>query len=252
VYPYLVAANPLSADLPAWASDGGREAMLARLQDPVQRQRIEQEIQASWAPDEPDRITIGGSVTGKLAAFKGKTLTAVARELQLRPSAALVELLVRDRANVMAFREFGSEEDLVLALVQPWTAMGTDWGAPAVDGPLATGWPHPRAFGTTARILGRYVREQRLLSLEEAVRKMTSLPAQRLDVPDLGIIRPGALADLVVLDPERVIDTATFERPFAYPTGFDMVIVGGQIVLEHGVRTDARPGGPLLRPSSEQ
>ena len=252
VYPYLVAANPLSADLPAWASDGGREAMLARLRDPVQRQRVEQEIQASWDPDEPDRITIGGSATGQLDKFKGKTLAVVARELQLPPSSALVELLVRDRANVMAFREFGSEDDLVLALVQPWTAMGTDWGAPAVDGPLATSWPHPRAFGTTARILGRYVREQRLLSLEEAVRKMTSLPAQRLDLPDLGVVRPGALADLVVLDPARVIDTATFEQPFSYPTGFDLVVVGGQIVLDHGVRTDARPGGPLLRPGTHE
>ena len=250
VYPYLVAANPLAADVPAWASDGGREAMLARLRDPVQRQRVEQEIQASWDPDEPDRITIGGSATGQLDKFKGKTLAVVARELQLPPSSALVELLVRDRANVMAFREFGSEDDLVLALVQPWTAMGTDWGAPAIDGPLATGWPHPRAFGTTARILGKHVREQRLLSLEEAVRKMTSLPAQRLDLPDLGVVRPGALADLVVLDPERVIDTATFERPSSYPTGFDLVIVGGEIVLDHGVRTDARPGGPQLRPGT--
>ena len=226
--------------------------MLARLRDPVQRQRVEQEIQASWAPDEPDRITIGGSPTGQIDQFKGKTLSTVARELQLPPSAALVELLVRDRANAMAFREFGSEDDLVLALVQPWTAMGTDWGAPAVDGPLATSWPHPRAFGTTARILGRYVREQRLLSLEEAVRKMTSLPAQRLDLPDLGVVRPGALADLVVLDPARVIDTATFEQPFSYPTGFDLVVVGGQIVLDHGVRTDARPGGPLLRPGTHE
>ena len=250
VYPYLVAANPLAADVPAWASDGGREAMLARLRDPVQRQRVEQEIQASWDPDEPDRITIGGSATGQLDKFKGKTLAVVARELQLPPSSALVELLVRDRANVMAFREFGSEDDLVLALVQPWTAMGTDWGAPAIDGPLATGWPHPRAFGTTARILGKHVREQRLLSLEEAVRKMTSLPAQRLDLPDLGVVRPGALADLVVLDRERVIDTATFERPSSYPTGFDLVIVGGEIVLDHGVRTDARPGGPQLRPGT--
>ena len=250
VYPYLVAANPLAADVPAWASDGGREAMLARLRDPVQRQRVEQEIQASWDPDEPDRITFGGSATGQLDKFKGKTLAVVARELQLPPSSALVELLVRDRANVMAFREFGSEDDLVLALVQPWTAMGTDWGAPAIDGPLATGWPHPRAFGTTARILGKHVREQRLLSLEEAVRKMTSLPAQRLDLPDLGVVRPGALADLVVLDPERVIDTATFERPSSYPTGFDLVIVGGEIVLDHGVRTDARPGGPQLRPGT--
>jgi N-acyl-D-amino-acid deacylase len=94
------------------------------------------------------------------------------------------------------------------------------------------------------------VRDQHLLTLEEAVRKMTSLPAQRLGVPDLGVVRPGALADLVVIDPERVIDTATFERPFSYPTGFDVVIVGGQVVLDHGVRTDARPGGPLLRPGT--
>jgi dihydroorotase/N-acyl-D-amino-acid deacylase len=250
VYPYLVAANPLSTDVPAWASDGGREAMLARLRDPVQRRRVEQEIPDGWVPGEPDRITIAGSGTGQVDQFKCKTLSAVARELGLSPSAALVELVVRDRANVMAFREFGSEDDLVLALVQPWTAMGTDWGAPAVDGPLATGLPHPRAFGTTARILGRYVREQHLLTLEEAVRKMTSLPAQRLGVPDLGVVRPGALADLVVIDPDRVIDTATFERPLSYPTGFDVVIVGGQVVLDHGVRTDARPGGPLLRPGT--
>ena len=250
VYPYLVAGNSLASDVPAWASDGGREAMLARLHDPAQRRKVEQEIQAGWAPDEPDRITIGGSAIGRVDEFGGKTLTVVARELGLSAAAALVELVVRSRGNVTAFREFGSEEDLVLALVQPWTSMGTDWGAPAVDGPLAIGRPHPRGFGTTARILGRYVREQRLLSLEEAVRKMTSLPAQRLGMPDLGVVRPGALADLVVLDPERVIDTATFERPFSYPMGFDLVMVDGQIVLDHGVRTEARPGGPLLRPGT--
>ena len=163
--------------------------MLARLRDPVQRHRVEEEIQGAWAPGEPDRITISGSMSGPLKQFSGKTLTVVAGELHLSPAAALVELVLRDR--VQAFREFGSEEDLVLALVQPWIAIGTDSGAPAVDGPLSTGWPHPREFGTTARILGRYVREQQLLTLEEAVRKMTSLPAQRLGVPDLGVIRPG-------------------------------------------------------------
>jgi N-acyl-D-amino-acid deacylase len=248
VYPYLVAGNPLSSDIPAWASDGGREAMLTRLRDPEQRRRVEQEIQDAWAPGESDRITISGSMSGPLRQFSGKTLTAAASELQMSPAAALVELVLRDR--VQAFREFGSEEDLVLALVQPWTAIGTDGGAPAIDGPLSTGWPHPREFGTTARVLGRYVREQHLLTLEEAIRKMTSLPAQRLGLPDLGVVRPGALADLVVLDPARVIDRATFQVPHAYPDGFDVVIVGGQIVLDHGVRTAARPGGPLLRPGA--
>ncbi|HUM10233.1 MAG TPA: D-aminoacylase [Myxococcaceae bacterium] len=246
VYPYLVAANRLSSDLPGWASDGGLEATLSRLRDPVQRRRAEQDIQARWIRGEPERIRIGGSDTGRIDAFTGKTLAAVARELGMTPAAALVEIVLRDRASTSVLREFGSEEDLRLALEQPWTAVGVDAGAGAVDGPLATGFDHPRGFGTTARILGRYVRQQRLLTLEEAVRKMTSLPAHRLGLPDLGVVRPGALADLVVFDPATVIDTATFEVPRAYPLGFDLVVVGGQVVLEHGVRTDARPGGPLL------
>ena len=250
VYPYLVAANPLAADLPAWASDDGIEATLARLRDPQQRRRIEEEIQARWEPGEPERITIAGSFTGQVRAFAGERLDAVARELKMSPAAALVEIVLRDRGNTTALRDFGSEEDLRLALVQRWTAVGLDWGAGAIDGPLATGAAHPRGFGTTARILGRYVREQHVLSLEEAVRKMTSLPARRLGVPDLGVVRPGAVADLVVLDPAGVIDTATFEQPRAYPLGFDLVVVAGQIVLEKGVRTDARPGGPLLHPGA--
>ena len=250
VYPYLVAANRLSSDLPAWASDGGLEAMLSRLRDPVQRRRAEQEIESRWSPGEPERIRFGASNTGQTEAFTGKTLAAVARELGMRPAAALVEIVLRDRANTMALREFGSEEDLRVALVQPWTSIGLDAGAGSVDGPLARGFDHPRGFGTTARILGRYVREQRLLTLEEAVRRMTSLPARRLRIPDLGVVRPGALADLVVLDPAAVIDTATYELPRAYPLGFDLVVVAGQIVLERGVRTDARPGGPLLRPGA--
>ena len=250
VYPYLVAQNPLKSDLPAWVTDGGLDATLARLRDPVQRSHAEHDIAASWTPGEPARIRIGGSFTGAIRELRGKTLEAAARELGMPPETALVEILLRDRANTIAFREFGSEDDLRVALVQPWTAIGLDAGAEAIDGPLSIDAVHPRAFGTTARILGRYVRQEHLLTLEEAVRKMTSLPARRLGVTELGVIRPGALADLVVLDPATVIDTATFERPRAYPVGFDVVIAGGQILLEHGVRTDARPGGPLLRPGT--
>jgi len=168
----------------------------------------------------------------------------------MSPASALVEIVLRDHGTTTALRDFGAEEDLRLALVQPWTALGLDWGGSALDGPLSSGAAHPRGFGTTARILGRYVREQRLLTLEEAVRKMTSLAAHRLGVLDLGVVRPGALADLVVLDPATVIDTATHEVPRAYPRGFDLVVVGGQVVLDHGARTNARPGGPLLRPGA--
>ena len=133
VYPYLVAANPLAADLPAWASDDGIEATLARLRDPRQRRRIEEEIQARWEPGEPERITIAGSFTGQVRAFAGKRLDAVARELKMSPAAALVEIVLRDRGNTTALRDFESEEDLRLALVQRWTAVGLDWGAGAID-----------------------------------------------------------------------------------------------------------------------
>ena len=250
VYPYLVAANRLASDLPGWASEGGLEATLARLRDPRQRPRIEHDVESHWQPGEPERITIGASFTGQGSQFAGKTLAAVAKELGTSPAAALVEIVLRDRGNTPALRKFGSEEDFRLALVQPWTAIGLDAGAGAVDGPLATGFEHPRGFGTTAKILGRYVRQEHVLTLEDAIRKMTSLPAHRLRLPDLGVVRPGALADLVVLNPDTVIDTATYEVPRAYPVGFDLVLVGGEIVLDHGVRTEARPGGPLLRPST--
>jgi N-acyl-D-aspartate/D-glutamate deacylase len=142
-----------------------------------------------------------------------------------------------------------SEDDLKLALRQPWVGIGSDGSALATEGPLRSGVPHPRSFGTFPRVLGRYVREEKVIALEEAVRKMTSLPASILGLTDRGTIAPGQQADLVLFDPAVVADRATFENPFQYPVGIDTVIVAGQVVLDEGRHTNARPGKVLRRTS---
>jgi N-acyl-D-aspartate/D-glutamate deacylase len=177
----------------------------------------------------------------------GKRLDAAARELGKSPAEAVLDLVAMDKAKVGVARFGMSEDDVKLALAQPWVAMDTDYGAMGIDGPFAAaGSAHPRAFATTARILGRYARDERLFTVEEAVRKMTSLPARRLGLQDRGLIRVGMKADLAVFDPTGVRDTATFESPMAYPEGIPYVVVNGKLVLDGGKRTRERPGRPLL------
>ena len=147
----------------------------------------------------------------------------------------------------MAQRSGEDWRDVKLALSQPWVALCTDYGAMALDGPLlAEGSAHPRAFASTARLLGHYARDEHLFSVEEAVRKMTSLPARRLGLQDRGLVRVGMKADLVAFDPARISDTASFEKPMQYPEGIAHVVVNGKLVLDGGERTGARPGRPLL------
>ena len=145
-----------------------------------------------------------------------------------------------------------SEDDVKLAMRQPWIGVGSDGSALAIEGPLRAGVPHPRNFGTFPRVLGKYVREEQVISLEEAIRKMTSLPAATLGLADRGSIAPGKWADLVIFDPATVADRATFEEPFQYPVGIDMVIVNGQVVLEDGQHTNERPGKVLRRSTTDQ
>ena len=142
------------------------------------------------------------------------------------------------------------EADLALAMKQPWVAVGSDGSALSIEGPLRAGVPHPRNFGTFPRVLGRYVREMKVISLEEAIRKMTSLPASILGLNDRGQIKPGMWADLVMFDPSTVADRATFEDPFQYPVGINTVIVNGTVVLDEGKHTNARPGRVLRRPAA--
>jgi N-acyl-D-aspartate/D-glutamate deacylase len=220
--------------------------MIGRLRDPALRPRIAQAVRDGGFS--PDDILLLSAIEPSVRRFLGKRLSEVARELGKAPEEALMDLVAEDRANVRVARFGMNEDDLQLALRQPYVAFDTDSGAVALDGPLAREGAHPRAYATTARILARYVRDLRLFSLEEAVRKMTSLPARRLGLWDRGLLRPGMYADLVVFDPEQVEDTATFEHPNEYPRGIDLVIVNGRIALEGGKRTSVRAGRPLLRP----
>ena len=243
VYPWIASANALHATIPDWAQEGGVDAMLARIRDPEQRSRMIREIEPDLHAED---IVILSAVTAEVRRFSGKRLDAVARELGKPAAEALVDLVEMDRAKVGVARFGLNEDDVKLALSQPWVAMDTDAGAMAIDGPFAAeGSAHPRAFASTARILGHYARDERLFTMEEAVRKMTSLPARRLGLQDRGLIRVGMKADLVAFDPATVRDTATFEKPMAYPEGIPYVVVNGKIVLDNGQRTRERPGRPL-------
>ncbi len=250
VYPYTAGMNDLTADLPGWAMAGGTAAMLERLRDPAQRQRVEAEVTHAWADAEiPERITVTACLLPEAKAAEGKTLAQLAKERGVTPAAALVDLVLVDRGNTFVVRFFVDESDLRLAMSQPWTSFGTDAAALGVDGAFASDGTHPRAFGTMARVLNKYVREERLFPLEEAVRKMTSLPAARLGLADRGLLRAGLAADVVVFDGEAIADTATYPNPKQYPLGVDLVLVNGQVVLRDGIRTGARPGRPLLHPA---
>jgi len=251
IQPYTTSANGLDSTIPGWAHEGGVDAMIARFHDGKQRQRILRELRqgesgrGGWKRRPPEDILVAGVVNPELERWRGKRLTEVASAMGTTPEEALLDLVEKDRASVMVVRFSMHEDDLQLALQQSWVSIGADSGAITVDGPLVKEWPHPRSYGTMPRILGRYVREVRLFSLEEAVRRMTSLPAQRVGLFDRGLLRPGMMADVVVFDPARIRDRATYEKPHQYSEGIEHVIVNGRLILESGRMTDERPGRAL-------
>jgi N-acyl-D-aspartate/D-glutamate deacylase len=243
IYPYVASFNGLDATIPDWAHDGGVDALVARLKDPAQRERIVKEILAE--PFYPEDIMLVSAVYPAAGQYLGKRLSDAAKEMGKPPAEALLDLVAMDRANVGVARFGMSEEDVRTALQQPWVSLCTDYGALGIDGPLK-GSAHPRAFASMPRVLGHYARDEKLLSLEEAVRKMTSLPARRLGIQDRGLVRVGMKADLVVFDPAAIRDTSTFENSLQYPEGISDVLVNGKPVLLAGKRTRERPGRPLL------
>ena len=243
-YPYVASANKLSSSLPDWANEGGIDATMARIRDPAQRARMVKEIEPDLHPDEI--LLLSAVDPGVRQKFVGKRLDEVARILGKPPAEALVDLVEMDHGNVGVARFGMSEEDVRLALSKPWVALGTDCGGIAIDGPFAQTSAHPRCFGSAPRILGHYARDEKLFPVEEAVRRMTSLPARRLGLPDRGLLKERFKADLVVFDPATVRDTATFEKPQQYPEGIPYVVVNGRLVLDGGKRTKERPGQPLL------
>ena len=256
VYPYTAAATGLTACLPPWVLEGGTERMLARLRDPNVRARLKREIMTDsneWeniylGSGGASGVLIGSVVNRNLENLQGKRISEIAAEQKKDPLDALFDLILADRGQTGAIYFMMSEDDVRAALRAPFTSICTDYDARATDGPLSTTKSHPRAWGTYPRILSRYVRDERLVTLEEAIHKMTGLAAARVRLRDHGLVREGMYADLTIFDPARVQDRATCEVPNQYPVGIPYVIVNGQISVDKGQRTTALAGRVLRGP----
>ncbi len=255
VYPYTRGSNNLASIVPPWAHEGGTPRMLERLKDDKQRPRLKTDIKEGLPGWYNHYTAVGGDWSRMLVAGKGpyEGLT-MDRVIAVRskgkdpapdPLDVLFDLLIDEGGSVPTVYEHHTEKDMRLALSQPWCSIGSDGLAYSVEGPLRRGNPHPRSFGTFPRVLGIYVRDQGVLKLEDAVRKMTSLNAAKLGITDRGLLRAGNYADVVVFDPDKVIDRATYEKPFQYSDGIVHVIVNGKIVLETGKHTGEHPGHAL-------
>jgi dihydroorotase/N-acyl-D-amino-acid deacylase len=247
-YPYTASSSGLTILLPAWSLDGGQPAVVKRLSDPAIRAKIRAAVAENIRTDrgggDPRNVVIASCSWDPSLAGKNLAQITAAHDLQSTiENAAETVLALVEKGGAQAVYHAMSEEDLERILKHPATMVGSDGEIP-IFGKAA---PHPRSYGTFARVLARYVRERKLLTLEEAVRKMTSFPAQRLGILDRGLLRPGLKADVTVFDPAKVRDTATFEQPHQYAEGFALVIVNGKIIYRDGQMTGARPGMVLTR-----
>jgi N-acyl-D-amino-acid deacylase len=258
-YPYLAGATSLDASVPAWAHSGGNDSLIARLRDPAIRARLRAELLAP--PQITDRFyrategpqgVIVFPFEDSLHYLQGKRLSEIAAQRHRDPIETMFDIIAADHARTGAIYFIMSEPDVRAALEHWWVAVNTDASGVAPDGPFGKDGTHPRAYGSFTRILGRYVRDQKLMSLEFAVRKMTSLAAQRVGLADRGLVRPGMYADITVFNPATVIDRATFEKPHQTSVGIEYVFVNGQMVLKKGQMTNARPGRGLRGPGYKQ
>ena len=257
-YAYTAWFNSLSAMVPDWAHDGGTAKLLERLRDPAARRRIRKDMETpgSWVNNSwleisgPEAILIGAVQNPALLGLQGKTLAQVAKQKKADPIDALLDLLIEDQGYT-SVAVFGmAEKDVVLALKQPWVSINNDSQGTAPDGILGQEHPHPRAYGTFPRILRKYVREEKALTLADAIRKFTSLPAQRMRLGDRGVLKAGMWADVVVFDPGQVRDLATFAKPNQLSEGMRWVLVNGVPVIADGKATGSLPGKVLRGPGT--
>jgi len=252
-YAYTAWFNSMSAFIPPWAHDGGDARLVERLKDPAMRQRIRKDLltpstewQNEWQEiPGPESILIGIVQNPKLLPLQGKTLAEVAKIWNKDPIDALFDLLIEDKAftNVAVFGM--SEPDVALVLQQPWVSIDKDSEGTSPEGILGLEHPHPRAYGTFPRILRKYVREEKKLTLEDAIRKFSALPAQRMRLTDRGVLKADMWADVVVFDPATVRDLATFDNPNQLSQGMEYVLVNGEPVIDKGKMTGAKPGKVL-------
>ena len=255
-YAYPAWFNSMSAFVPAWAHDGGDAKLVERLKDPATRARIRKDLETpsrDWDNEwqeipGPEAIMIGVVQNPTLKKFQGKRLAEVARIWNKDPMDTLFDLLIEDNAFTECAVFGMSEPDVTLALQQPWVSIDNDSSGTSPQGLLGEEHPHPRAYGTFPRILRKYVREEKKLTLEDAIRKFSALPAQRMRLTDRGILKQGMWADVVVFDPGTIRDLATFDNPNQLSQGMEFVLVNGVPVIEEGKMTGALPGKVLRGP----
>ncbi|MFN0104854.1 MAG: N-acyl-D-amino-acid deacylase family protein [Bryobacteraceae bacterium] len=257
VYPYRAGQNNLASILPPWAHEGGRAKLMENIQNPALKERLRREVLngipgTNWY----NHYTATGSWEGMLLAslsnpaykkYQGRRMNEVIRDIGGDPVDVLFKVLVDNGGSVSTVYFHHSEEDMRFALKQPFVSIGSDGTAIATEGLLAAQHPHPRFYGTFPRVLGRYVREEKVITLEEAIRKVTSANASKLRIFDRGLLRVGFPADVTVFDPKTIIDKATFDQPHQYATGVEYVVVNGTVVLDRGTHTGARPGTIVTR-----
>ncbi len=256
-YPYVASATSLGASIPPRYHDGGTDAFVSRLKDPKTRAQIRAAMEDPVRGGEnmwhgaggASGILVSSVLSNNLKQFEGKTIAQVAQMQNKDPLDALMDLVIADRDNVGAIYFSMSEPDVKLALRQPWNTVGTDYGEVSLTGPLAEGKAHPRGYGSFTRILGTYVREQHVLTMEDAIRKFTSLPAQIVKLDHRGLLKPGFYADVTIFNPDTVKDMGTFEDPNRISQGIEYVFVNGVLSVEHEKVTGQVGGTPLRGPA---
>lgn len=256
MYLYPAGGTGLDASLPPWTLDGGYDALWKRLEDPATRKKIAAEVRTpsdAWenfflAAGSPDRILLVGFKTEKLKPLTGKSLAEIAKTRKTDPVETIMDLLLEDRSRIETIYFLMSEANIRKEIAKPWVSFGSDEASQAPEGAFLKSNPHPRAYGNFARLLGRYVREENIISLAEAVKRMTGMPATNLGLDHRGFVQEGMFADVVVFDPKTIADRATFEKPHQYAVGVNHVFVNGVQVLKDGQHTGAKPGRALWGP----
>jgi N-acyl-D-amino-acid deacylase len=260
MYTYPAGATGLDAAMPPWVLDGGYEAAYPRLRDPETRKKIAQAIRtggSDWenlylAAGSPDRVILVEFKNDALKPLTGKTLSEAARLRGEDPVDTIMNLVLEDRSRVGTVYFMMSEDNLRKQITLPWLSFGSDAASMSPEPPFTKSSAHPRAYGNFARLLGRYVREEKVIPLQEAIRRLTGLPATNLELDRRGFLREGMFADVVVFDPARVADRATFEKPHQFAVGMVHVFVNGGHVLKDGEHTGAKPGRALWGPGKKQ
>lgn len=256
MYTYKAGGTGLDAAMPPWAEDGGREALYKRLRDPAERKKIAEAIRTpsdQWenlflAAGSPDRILLVEFKSDALKPLTGKTLGEVARMRGKSPEDTIMDLVLEDQSRIGTIYYLNSDENLKKEIRLPWVSFASDAGSIAAEGVFLKSSAHPRAYGSFARVLGKYVRDEKVLTLPQAIQKLAALPSHNLGLDRRGELEPGMFADVVVFDPATIRDTATYEKPHSYAVGVRDVFVNGVQALKDGEHTGRKPGRALWGP----